>query len=107
MRDLEFNKALDAVWLMIRSLNQYLEDVKPWSVAKTKDIDPEAAGHLEEILLHAVGTLEQVAELLSPFPPTTSAAITTIFRAASSRRTRVCYFQRNTYIPLIPHASKS
>lgn len=79
MRDLEFNKALDQVWLMIRSLNQYLEDVKPWSVAKTKDTDPEAAGHLEEILLHAVGTLEQVADLLAPFLPTTSAAMTKIF----------------------------
>lgn len=79
MHDLEFNKALDAVWVTIRSLNQYLEDVKPWEVAKRKDTDPDSVGHLEEILLHAVGTLQQIAELLTPFMPTTAAAITKIF----------------------------
>ena len=79
MRDLTFHKALDAVWLTIRSLNQYLEDVKPWEVAKTKDSDPDAAAHLEEILAHAAGTLQQIAELLAPFLPHASAAITKIF----------------------------
>jgi methionyl-tRNA synthetase len=79
MRSLEFNKALDEVWLMVRSLNQYLEDVKPWSVAKEKDTNPDAAGHLEEILLHAAGTLQQIAGLLAPFLPTTSEAIQKIF----------------------------
>ena len=107
MRDLEFNKALDAVWLMIRSLNQYLEDVKPWSVAKTKDIDPEAAGHLEEILLHAVGTLEQVAELLSPFLPTTSAAITTIFSGGVITPYEGVLFPKKYLHTPDPHASKS
>ncbi|MFZ2494992.1 MAG: methionine--tRNA ligase [Candidatus Saccharimonadales bacterium] len=79
MRSLEFNRAIDEVWLMIRSLNVYLEDTKPWIVAKTKETDPESAAHLEEILLHAVGTIEQIADLLAPFLPTTADAIKHIF----------------------------
>ncbi|MBP7775372.1 MAG: methionine--tRNA ligase, partial [Candidatus Saccharimonas sp.] len=35
--------------------------------------------HLEEILLHAVGTLEQIADLLTPFLPDTAGAIKHIF----------------------------
>lgn len=79
MRSLEFNKALDEVWVMVRSLNQYLEDVKPWNVAKEKETNPDAAGHLEEILLHATGTLRQIGGLLAPFLPATSEAIEKIF----------------------------
>lgn len=79
MYNLEFDKAFDQIWLMIRSLNQYLEEVKPWEVAKRRDTDPEANGHLEEILLHSVGTLQQVSELIAPFLPTTAATIDHIF----------------------------
>lgn len=79
MRALEFNKALDEVWVMVRALNQYLEDVKPWSVAKEKDTNPDAAGHLEEILLHAAGTLQQIAVMIAPFLPGTAETITKIF----------------------------
>ncbi len=79
MHQLNFNQALDEVWVSVRSLNQYLEDVKPWIVAKTKDTDPESAAHLEEILLHSVGTLEQIAGLLMPFLPTTAETIHRIF----------------------------
>jgi methionyl-tRNA synthetase len=79
MRSLEFNKAMDEAWLMVRSLNQYLEEVKPWTVAKEKDTNPDAEAHLEEILLHAVGTLQQIADLLLPFLPTTAEAMQKIF----------------------------
>lgn len=80
VRNCEFNKAMDEVWLMVRSLNQYLEDVKPWAVAKARESDSEAEAHLAEILGHCVGTLNQVAYLLAPFLPTTSAAITALFK---------------------------
>jgi methionyl-tRNA synthetase len=54
---------------MVRSLNQYLETVKPWEVAKQREKDTEAEGHLSEILATAVGTLLQIADLLVPFMP--------------------------------------
>ncbi len=79
MRALNFNNAIDEAWVTVRSLNQYLEDVKPWQVAKDRDTNEEANEHLSEILLHAVGSLEQIADLLEPFLPTTSQAIKHIF----------------------------
>jgi methionyl-tRNA synthetase len=72
MDNLEFNLALDKVWLMVRSLNQYLENVKPWEVAKQREKDKEAETHLAEILATAVGTLLQIADLLVPFMPRTA-----------------------------------
>lgn len=79
MEDLEFNLALDEVWVTVRSLNQYLENVKPWQVAKNRDTDTEAAEHLSEILGHAAGTLLQVADMLVPFMPATATEIHRIF----------------------------
>jgi len=76
----EFNRGMDEIWLMVRSLNQYLEDVKPWAVAKTRETDVEAEAHLSEILGHAVGTLNQIAYLLTPFLPTTAQAIKDMFK---------------------------
>ena len=79
MKECEYNRAMDEVWLMVRSLNQYLEDVKPWAVAKARETDSEAESHLAEILAHAVGTLNQIADLIYPFLPTTSKAIKSLF----------------------------
>lgn len=79
MKAYEYNRALDEVWLMIRSLNQYLEDVKPWAVAKTRDTNAEAEGHLGEILAHAVGTLQQIGALLAPFMPGSATVIADTF----------------------------
>lgn len=76
----EFNKAVDGVWVMVRALNQYIEEVKPWQVAKNKDTDPEAEAHLGEILSYCVSTLTQIAELLEPFLPTTAAALIEMFK---------------------------
>jgi len=75
METLEFNKALDEVWLMIRSLNQYIETVKPWELNKQKTTDVEAEGHLSEALGNCVSALLQIADLLKPFLPDTSAKI--------------------------------
>lgn len=79
MEKLEFNRALDEVWNMIRSLNQYIDNVKPWSVAKTIGKDPEAEPHLSEILAHCAGALIQIGDLLLPFLPNTAATIHDIF----------------------------
>lgn len=75
MDELKFNEALDQVWLMVRSLNQYLETVKPWEVAKQRESNEDAKEHLTEILATAVGTLVQIADLLVPFMPHTADVI--------------------------------
>lgn len=79
MEKFEFNKALDITWNTIRSLNVYLENVKPWEIAKNKDKQPDAADHLSEVLAHAASTLIQIADLLTPFMPTTAAEIHALF----------------------------
>lgn len=72
MNDLQFNRAFDEIWVMVRSLNQYLENLKPWEIAKQRGQDPEAESHLAEVLGHAVSTLLQIGGLLVPFLPATA-----------------------------------
>jgi methionyl-tRNA synthetase len=79
MNRLHFDKAFEEAWMSVRALNGYLENVKPWEVAKTKDTDPEAAAHLNEILGYAASDLIQISDLLAPFLPTTATAIKKIF----------------------------
>ena len=79
MESLEFNKAIDEVWVSVHALNQYIENVKPWEVAKQRDKDPEADGHLSDILSHCVGVLLQVGDLLVPFLPDTAKSIHDMF----------------------------
>ncbi len=81
MDGLEFNKALDEVWLMVRSLNQYIENVKPWQIAKQRGKDPEAEEHLSEVLAYAVAALLQIGDLLVPFLPATAARIHQTFES--------------------------
>lgn len=75
MEALEFNKALDSVWQMIRSLNQYIEHVKPWVLNKERATNPEAEEHLAEALTYAVGSLIQIGDLLVPFLPSAATKI--------------------------------
>lgn len=81
MDSLEFNKALDEVWLMVRSLNQYIENVKPWQIAKQRGEDPEAEEHLSEVLSYCVNALLQIGDLLVPFLPATAARIHQTFES--------------------------
>lgn len=81
MENLEFNKAIDEVWNMIRSLNQYIDNVKPWEIAKQVGKDPEAEPHLGEVLAHCAGALLQIGDLLVPFMPAAAQAIHATFES--------------------------
>ncbi len=72
--DCRFDRALDAVWEQIKSLNQLIETTKPWEIAKTND-----AEHLREVLAGMVGDLLQISELLEPFLPESALKIRHIF----------------------------
>ncbi|MCA9301403.1 methionine--tRNA ligase [Candidatus Saccharibacteria bacterium] len=71
----QFDKALDWVWELVKSLNVYLEEQKPWQLAKEAD-----QSHLQEVLASCVGDIMQIAELLTPFLPNTAATIQKIFK---------------------------
>lgn len=64
LANFRFDHALDEVWLLVKGLNQYIEEEKPWKLAKAKD-----AEHLSEILSYLVANILQVSKLLEPFLP--------------------------------------
>lgn len=79
MNELKFNVAMNETWGRVQALNKYLETVKPWEIAKGREKDPEAEGHLAEVLGQAVGSLLQIADQLTPFLPNTAEAIKKTF----------------------------
>jgi len=94
MDSLQFDKALDEIWVTVRSLNSYLESVKPWEIASKREKDPEAEAHLAEVLAHSVGTLLQIADLLVPFLPNTAASMHKIFESGVIQQPESVLFPR-------------
>ncbi|MCA9331850.1 methionine--tRNA ligase [Candidatus Saccharibacteria bacterium] len=70
----KFDRALDEVWELIKGLNQYIDEEKPWEVHKRGDTE-----HLQEVLAYQVSCLIQIAELLQPFMPETALKIRHVF----------------------------
>jgi methionyl-tRNA synthetase len=106
MDTLEFNKAIDEVWNMVRSLNQYIDTVKPWEIAKQVGKDAEAEPHLSEVLAHCAGALVQIGDLLLPFMPTTAQAIHTIFESGVVRPSESVLFPKLYIHTADPRAPK-
>jgi methionyl-tRNA synthetase len=74
IEECRFDRALDAVWEQVRGLNQYIEEEKPWTIAKEGD-----DAHLQEVLRESVSSLMEIAELLEPFLPGTAEKIQYVF----------------------------
>ncbi len=91
-----FDRALDHVWDQVRGLNQYIDQEKPWEIAKTKDED-----HLREVLAQQVGDLLEIAELLAPFLPGTAAKIQRMFKDG------LVHPQKSTLFPKFETTSES
>ena len=62
---LEFGKALEAIWELVQSTNQYIDKTAPWKLAKM----PDAREHLDEVLLHLAAVLKTLGVVLYPFMP--------------------------------------
>ena len=86
----KFDRALDDVWEQVRGLNQYIEQEKPWSIAKTDDKE-----HLQEILAYQVSCLVEIADLLEPFMPETAASIKHVFEEGVIRPIKGTLFPRH------------
>jgi methionyl-tRNA synthetase len=74
LENCQFDRALDWVWDMIKDISAYIEQTKPWQLAKEAN-----EAHLRDVLAACVADILQVAILLEPFLPDTSAAIQKIF----------------------------
>jgi methionyl-tRNA synthetase len=62
---LEFGKALEAVWELVQSTNQYIDKTAPWKLAK----QPDAKAHVDEVLFHLAAVLKTLGLILFPFMP--------------------------------------
>jgi len=75
MKLCKFDRALDHVWDQVRGVNQYIDEEKPWQIAKQDDDE-----HLQDVLASIVNDLLEIATLLAPFLPETSDRITDTFK---------------------------
>ncbi len=69
-----FDRALDLVWDQVRGLNQYIDETKPWAIAKVGDEE-----HLREVLAYQCSALLEIADLLEPFMPSSATKIRNVF----------------------------
>lgn len=74
LKECRFDRALDEVWEQVRGLNQYIDQEKPWEIAKQDDAD-----HLREVLAYLSSNILEIADLLEPFMPETAAKIQAVF----------------------------
>ncbi len=87
--DFKFDRALDSVWEQVRGLNQYIDEQKPWMIAKEDD-----QTHLQEVLASMVSDLLEIAESLTPFLPNTAQAIKNIFASGILKTTGSVLFPK-------------
>lgn len=78
MDNYQFDRAIDWTWRKVRDINAYIEQTKPWLMAKEGNLN-----RLQAVLANAIGDLLQVAEMLTPFLPKTAEAINITFASGS------------------------
>lgn len=93
MDSFRFDKALEEVWLLIRGLNQYIEEEKPWKIAK------DDSEHLKEVLAYLAANILQVSNLLTPFMPTTAERIQQVFKDGLVKEDTVILFPKRETEP--------
>ncbi len=64
----ELSQALEEAWTLVRRLNRYVEETKPWELAKD-EADPE---RLDEVLYNLAEGLRVTTLLLVPYLPKTA-----------------------------------
>ena len=66
-----FNRALERIWDVIRQANRYVEESKPWVLAK----DPSQEGRLHTVLYTLLESIRLISVCLWPFMPQSSAEL--------------------------------
>jgi methionyl-tRNA synthetase len=67
----ELSQALEQIWKLVRRLNQYVEESRPWDLAK----DEGEAEHLQTVLYNLAEGLRVTTLLLVPYLPETTAKL--------------------------------
>lgn len=63
MENMEFSVALSAVWQYVSRTNKYIDETKPWTLAK----DEEKRNELASVMVHLAEAIRHIAVLLQPF----------------------------------------
>jgi methionyl-tRNA synthetase len=66
--DAELTQALEEIWRLVRRLNQYVEETKPWELAK----DDVSASRLDAVLYGLAEGLRVTTLLLHAYMPETT-----------------------------------
>lgn len=69
LEDFDFRRATAAVWSVVERANRYLEQERPWDLAKSGD------PRLAEVLGVLLGACVELGELLKPFLPDAAARV--------------------------------
>ena len=69
--DLKISDALTELWKLIRRSNKYIDENKPWDLAK----DPANRGRLGTVIYNLIESIRFIAVMLQPFMPRTPASI--------------------------------
>ncbi|WP_273327354.1 methionine--tRNA ligase [Vallitalea guaymasensis] len=67
MEQLFFSDALVEIWNLVRRTNKYIDETRPWVLAKEEDKKPELAN----VLYHLAENLRIISILIEPFMPNT------------------------------------
>lgn len=67
-------EGLEYIWTKVREANKYVDENKPWELAKTD------AGKFQEVIGNLLGQVAEIAMLLRPFLPSTSEKIETALK---------------------------
>jgi methionyl-tRNA synthetase len=68
LSSLQFHRALESIWNVIQTADQYVESQQPWRLAKNQ----ASQTRLEQVLYRLAETLRHIAYHLSPFMPHTA-----------------------------------
>ncbi|MFJ5717992.1 methionine--tRNA ligase [Neobacillus sp. NPDC093127] len=63
MEKMEFSVALTSIWQLVSRTNKYIDETKPWTLAKNE----ENKGELASVMVHLAESLRRIAILLQPF----------------------------------------
>jgi methionyl-tRNA synthetase len=68
MEELQFHRALEAVWSALDDANRYIAHMAPFTLIK----DPTKQGRVGEVLHHSLEVVRTLSRLLAPFMPDTA-----------------------------------
>ena len=71
MAELQFSRALERIWKFVRRANQYVEERRPWQLAR----DPDQRPRLAATMYHLAEAVRILSVLVAPVMPATARSI--------------------------------